>query len=189
VNELGPAFADVIARAATGDRAAFGELWRVTHPGLVRYLRVLCGPDNAEDVASDTWLKVIRGLGSFSGDESAFRGWVAVIARNHATDLGRRSNRRPELLLPAMHDHDAGLARDTADLAIEQLSTEAALRLLADLPASVAELVALRVVLGLEVAEVARIVGKTPGAVRVAVHRALRTLAAQLDAGAPTGPL
>ncbi len=189
MNELGPAFADVLGRAAAGDREAFAELWRATHPGLLRYLRVLCGPDNADDVASDTWLKVVRGLGSFHGDESAFRGWVVVIARNHATDLNRRSARRPEQLLPTMPERDADLAQDTADLAIEQLSTEAALRLVADLPAAVAELVTLRVVVGLDVAEVARIVGKTPGAVRVAVHRGLRTLAAQLDAGAPTGPL
>jgi RNA polymerase sigma-70 factor (ECF subfamily) len=189
VNELGDDFPDLLRRAAGGDREAFAALWRATHPGLVRYLRVLCGPDNADDVASETWLKVIRGLDTFSGDEPAFRGWVAVIARNHATDLGRRSARRPEQLAPVMDEHDAGVVEDTADLALELLSTEQALRLVAGLPAGVAEMVALRVVVGLDVAEVARIVGKTPGAVRVAVHRGLRALAAQLDADTTSGPM
>jgi RNA polymerase sigma-70 factor (ECF subfamily) len=189
VSELGTAFPDVLRRAASGDREAFGQLWRATHPGLLRYLRVLCGPDNADDVASDTWLKVIRGLGSFSGDEAAFRGWVAVVARNHATDLGRRSNRRPELLASEPPEPVADLAQDTAELALEQLSTESALRRLAELPPGVAEMVALRVIVGLNVADVARIVGKTPGAVRVAVHRGLRTLAVQHGSGTPTSRL
>jgi RNA polymerase sigma-70 factor (ECF subfamily) len=189
VNELGASFADVLSRASTGDREAFAELWRATHPGLVRYLRVVCGPDDADDVASEAWVKVIRGLGTFSGDEPAFRGWVAVIARNHARDLGRRSARRPEQLAPAPEEHGAGVAEDTADVALERLSTDDALRLVAALPAGVAEMVALRVVVGLDVAEVARIVGKTPGAVRVAVHRGLRALAAQLGADTSTGPV
>jgi RNA polymerase sigma-70 factor (ECF subfamily) len=189
VSELGTAFPDLLRRAASGDRDAFAELWRATHPGLLRYLRVLCGPDDAEDVASDTWLKVIRGLGSFSGDESAFRGWVAVVGRNRATDLGRRSNRRPELLAPEPPEPVAELAQDTADLAIEELSTEAALRLVAELPTGVAEMVALRVIVGLDVADVARIVGKTPGAVRVAVHRGLRTLAGRYGSNTPSSRL
>lgn len=72
------------------------------------------------------------------------------------------------------------VAPDTADVAAERLSTEHALRLIAELPAEVAEMVALRVLLGLDVAAVAKIVGRRPGAVRVAVHRGLRRLAARL---------
>jgi RNA polymerase sigma-70 factor (ECF subfamily) len=186
VSELGEAFAAVLSRAAGGDRDAFAQLWRSTHPGLIRYLRVLCGADNAEDVASDTWLKVMRGLGTFAGDEAAFRGWVTVVARNRAIDLGRQWARRPEQLEAGVADREGGVAADTADLALEQLSTESALRLVAALPPAVAEMVALRVIVGLDVAQVAQIVDKTPGAVRVAVHRGLRTLAAQIDRGTTT---
>jgi hypothetical protein len=60
---------------------------------------------------------------------------------------------------------------------LEGQSTRAALALLAQLSADQAEVVALRVLGGLEVAEVARIVGKRPGAVRVLAHRGLRRLA------------
>jgi RNA polymerase sigma-70 factor (ECF subfamily) len=65
---------------------------------------------------------------------------------------------------------------------LEAHSTRAALALLAELPPDQAEVVVLRVVGGLEVAEVARIVGKRPGAVRVLAHRGLRRLAERVEA-------
>jgi RNA polymerase sigma-70 factor, ECF subfamily len=185
VNELGDGFGEVLRAAAAGDRQAFAALWRSAHPGLLRYLRVIAGTD-AEDVASETWVKAMRALPSFTGDESSFRGWLAVIARNHLADLGRRAVRRPEQLTGDVDEQALGRVDDIADLAMEQLSTAQALRLVATLPPAVAEMVALRVVVGLDVGQVAQIVGRTPGAVRVAVHRGLRTLAAQLESGTPT---
>jgi RNA polymerase sigma-70 factor (ECF subfamily) len=178
VSELGEAFPAVLAAAAAGDPDAFSSLWRATHPLLLRYLRVTAGA-SAEDVASETWLKVMRSLGSFSGDEQSFRAWLTVVARNTARDHARAAVRRPEAPaaeLPPPRETGA----DAADEALERLSTERALRLLATLPPAQAEMVALRVVVGLEPVEVARITGRTSGAVRVAVHRALATLATRL---------
>lgn len=183
MSELGDDFDEVLAAAAGGDRQAFARLWRSTHPGLVRYLRVIAAGD-AEDVASEAWVKAMRALPSFSGDESSFRGWVAVIARNLAIDLGRRATRRPETLTADLDEQSLGLADDSADLALEYLSTDAALRLVATLPTQAAEIVALRVIVGLDVAQVADIVGRSPGAVRVSMHRGLRKLAAQLESEA-----
>jgi RNA polymerase sigma-70 factor (ECF subfamily) len=180
VGELGERFQVVLADAAHGDSAAFAELWRATHPPLLRYLRVIAG-DAAEDVASETWLKVMRGLASFVGDEPSFRGWLTVIGRNVARDLGRYTARRPETLLADPEPARPGTAPDAADQALERLGTERALRLLATLPPAHAELVALRVIVGLEPAEIALIVGRSAGSVRVTVHRALATLARTLD--------
>jgi RNA polymerase sigma-70 factor (ECF subfamily) len=180
---LGDRFEAVLRAAAAGDNEAFGELWRAAHPPLLRYLRVMCG-DAADDVASETWLRAIPALDRFSGDENAFRGWLVVVARNHYRDLARRAARRPEDLSADMAEHlSAAGAADTADAVLERRSTAAALRLVATLPPDQAELVVLRVVVGLDVADVARIVGRSPGAVRVAVHRALRTLADRLREG------
>jgi len=173
---LGPRFDEVLSAAVGGDRLCFAELWRAHHPMLVRYLRVVCG-ESAEDVASDTWVKAIGALGSFRGDEHGFRGWLVVIARNQARDLQRRDSRRREVLTGEPVEQSRAWGADSADLAIENGSTAAALRLVATLPPEQAELVMLRVVVGLDVAEVARITGRTPGSVRVAVHRALKTLA------------
>ena len=165
---------------------------------LLRYLRVVCGTA-AEDVASDVWVKAVGSLGSFRGDENGFRGWLVVIARNLARDGHRRERRRREMLTDASIEDSGGTAPDAADLAIENQATTAALRLVATLPADQAELVMLRVVVGMDVADVARITGRSAGAVRVAVHRALRTLAGRLThgtqsntpaaAGEPAGPL
>lgn len=179
---LGQRFETVLLRAQAGDQHAFSELWRDAHPMLLRYLRVTAGL-LAEDVASHTWLRVIERLGSFTGDEPGFRRWLVTIARNHHLDELRRSGRRPERLVDDMAtvvDTGRQFAPDAADVAGEQLSTDAALRLIATLPREQAEMVMLRVVMGLEVAEVARVVGKKPGAVRVAVHRSLKKLGDQI---------
>lgn len=184
---LGPRFGPVLAAAAAGDRAAFGELWRATQPMLLRYLRVVCG-DAAEDVASDAWVKAIGALGGFRGDENGFRGWLVVIARNHARDLQRRDARRRETMVAEPVEDPRALTPDSADVAEENAGTARALRLVATLPPEQAELVVLRVVLALDVAEVARITGRSPGAVRVAVHRALKTLAGRLAAEGGSGP-
>jgi RNA polymerase sigma-70 factor, ECF subfamily len=181
VNELGEAFPAVLAAASAGDPNAFAQLWRATHPLLLRYLRVTAG-DTAEDVASETWLKVMRNLDSFTGDEQAFRAWLTVVARNAARDHARAAVRRPETPTAELPPARAKVP-DAADEALERLGTESALRLLSTLPPAQAEMVALRVVVGLEPVEVARIVGRTPGAVRVAVHRGLATLAGRLEAG------
>jgi RNA polymerase sigma-70 factor (ECF subfamily) len=65
------------------------------------------------------------------------------------------------------------------------MGTRRALELIASLPRDQAEAIALRVIAGLDVKDVARLLGKRPGAVRVAAHRGLRTLAARLTADAP----
>lgn len=176
---LGDRFAEVLDRARRGDAQAFAELWRDAHPMLLRYLRVTAG-DDAEDVASQTWLKVIESLAGFSGEEAGFRRWLATVARTTNVDRVRRAARRPERLLADVVDlaeRTGSPAPDTAAVAEERFSTDHALRLVARLAPDQAELVMLRVVMGLDVADVAQVVGRSAGAVRVGVHRALRRLA------------
>ena len=178
---IGPSFEAVLDAAAGGDEAAFGVLWRDLQPGLVRYLDALA-PGAAEDLASETWLRIVQGLDGFSGDEPAFRGWVFTIARHRAIDRWRRRVRRRDELVPA--DALAGLPApdDPAGAAVDAISGRAAVALIATLPPDQAEVVLLRVVAGLEVAQVAAITGKRPGNVRVLTHRALRGLADRLAA-------
>jgi RNA polymerase sigma-70 factor (ECF subfamily) len=176
---IGDQFAAVLSAAQAGDDAAFIRLWRETQPVLLRFLTVRA-PDVADDVAAETWLAALPQLRRFRGDEGAFRGWLVAIARNKLVDVRRRSGRRPEQLGGLTFEHSS-LAPDTADLAHERQATEDALGLIAQLPSDVAEMVALRVIVGLDVAEVAAVVGKSSGAVRVAVHRGLRRLARLLE--------
>jgi RNA polymerase sigma-70 factor, ECF subfamily len=191
---IGAAFGVVLARAQAGDEAAFARLFADVQPALLRYLRVIT--PEAEDVAGDTWLQVVTGLRGFRGPEEAFRAWLFTIARHQAADAGRSRARRPAVPLAmseeaqglAAHGLAAGqpLAPDAADLALDGISARAVVALIATLPRDQAEVVMLRVVAGLDVADVASIVGKSPGAVRVAAHRALRRLAARLERASVT---
>jgi RNA polymerase sigma-70 factor, ECF subfamily len=77
-------------------------------------------------------------------------------------------------------DLDRAGAQDTEDSVLERMTTQRALALIATLPVDQAEAITLRVIAGLDVKDVARLLGKRPGAVRVAAHRGLRTLASRL---------
>jgi RNA polymerase sigma-70 factor (ECF subfamily) len=152
-------------------------LWRTLHPPLLRYLTVR-GNDAPEDIASETWLQVVRDLHDVRGDAMDFRAWLFTVARHRAIDQGRARASRPVVPVaePADHTDTRAVAPSAEEDAVAREATQAALRLVATLPADQAELVMLRVVAGLDVATVARIVDKKPGTVRVAVHRALRSL-------------
>ncbi len=173
---IGASFPSVLAHAQRGDEQAFAILWRDLQPALLRYFRVAT-PAVTEDLAAETWLGVIQGLERFKGDERGFRSWVFTLARHRAVDWQRWKARRPAMLVPVELLDDQAAPDDPAAAALEALSTRAALTLIAELPHDQAEVVALRLIAGLDVAQVARIVGKRPGTVRVIAHRGLRRLA------------
>ncbi|WP_213451436.1 RNA polymerase sigma factor [Rhizomonospora bruguierae] len=165
--------------ARAGNEAGFTLLWRALNPPLLRYLQAVAG-GAAEDVASETWLQVTRSLPEFTGDATAFRVFLFRVGRNRAIDELRRVGRRREE--PRAHGaepyrDDPPPAPDAATTALERGEMRWAVRLLASLPREQAEAVMLRVVAGLDVAETARVLGKRPGAVRVAAMRGLRRLA------------
>lgn len=174
------ALEDALARAQRGDEEGFALLWRTLHPPLLRYLtsRRDLAP---EDVAAETWLQVIRDLDGFTGGVAEFRAWLFTVARNRAIDQGRARAARPAITVA--DPHTAGpvpLAPSAEETAADRAATDTALRLVRTLPPDQAEMVMLRVVAGLDFAAVAAVVGKSPGAVRVAVHRALRSLSQSL---------
>jgi RNA polymerase sigma-70 factor (ECF subfamily) len=175
---IGGAFGVTLANARTGDDAAFACIFRDVQPALLRYLRVITA--EPEDVAGETWVQVLTGLRRFRGEEQDFRAWLFTIARNRATDAGRSRHRRPAVPLDMTDAAQQLTAPDAADQALEAVSTQVAMDLIKSLPREQAEIIMLRVVAGLDTSEVARIVGKTPGAVRVAAHRGLRRLAGQV---------
>jgi RNA polymerase sigma-70 factor, ECF subfamily len=174
------AFQGALAAARLGEEWAVALLWRDLHPRILRYLRVAVGDSDAEDVASDLWLEVARGLGRFEGDESAFRAWVFTIARRRVIDAGRKvRRRRTDPTSPRQFDREPSGVPDELEA---RLALDAALRRVARLPRDQAEVVALRVLAGLSAEQVAEIVGKRASAVRVLQHRGLRRLANELAA-------
>lgn len=145
----------------------------------------------ADDLAGEVWIAVARGLRGFVGDELGFRRWLFTIARFRLIEHRRKQARRRTE--PVSHDRldlphgSQGVHDDRGDPAVvvvENLSAQAAIEtIVAGLTPDQAEVVLLRVVAGFDVAEVARIMGRSTGAVRVLCHRALRRLAARFSEG------
>jgi RNA polymerase sigma-70 factor (ECF subfamily) len=171
----------VIAAAKNGDEEAFRFLYRAIHPGLLRYLRALVGND-AEDVASEAWLRIARDLGGFTGS-SGFRAWALTVAHNRAMDHVRHSRRQPAVLTPIERLSEIAGAGDAGEQAAERISTTRAIGLIAGLPPDQAQAVLLHVVVGFDGPATARMLGKRPGAVRMAASRGLRRLATRVDPG------
>jgi RNA polymerase sigma-70 factor, ECF subfamily len=176
-------FGDVLAAAQDGAQWAVAVLWQELHPQLLRFLRGL-DPVAAEDVEADTWLAAAQDLASFGGDDQQFRAWMFTIARNRLIDWRRREARRSVVAPEALGERPAD--DDPAGTALDVLRADAAVaQVRALLPRGQAEVILLRVLGGLDVAEVAAIVDKRPGTVRVLQHRGLRRLAEHLAEPAP----
>jgi RNA polymerase sigma-70 factor (ECF subfamily) len=167
---------EAIDGARRGDAESFGILYREVQPRLLRYLGYLVGSE-AEDIASETWLQATRDLGKFRGGGDDFRGWITTIGRNRAMDHLRRANLHPPAVPVPLEDLAFVAGRDdTEGRAIEAISTEEALGLIASLPPDQAEAVMLRAVMGLDAKRAAQVAGKRAGAIRTAAYRGLKNI-------------
>lgn len=167
-------FPEVLRQAQRGDEIAFRALYRTYQPNLLRFLRSRLASD-AEDVASEVWVSISKGLQKFEGDEVAFRAWIFATARRRTIDLYRRQAVRPQI----SGDMDVETISDTTPA--DQLEVdEAVAALIAGLTDEQAEIVLLRVLAGLSAKEVGRMVGKSEESVRVIQHRSLAKIAEKL---------
>jgi RNA polymerase sigma-70 factor, ECF subfamily len=180
---VGERFETVLLAAREGADWALVALYRDLHPPVLRYLMARESTDG-EDLASEVWLDVAEGLDRFAGGEHDFRRWVFTIARRRLIDFRRRSRRRrTDPVATVAGSVGPG---DAESEAMTNLSTQAALARIAALPADQAEVVLLRVLGDLSVKDVAAVMGKRPGTVRVLQHRALAVLARGLVSEAVT---
>jgi RNA polymerase sigma-70 factor (ECF subfamily) len=144
------------------------------------------GCDDPEDVASETWLQVVRDLHRFAGGPDDFRRWLFAIGRHRVIDVARARSRRPAV--PVNSGLDIFADRQLVeDQVLDGISIRGAIAMLTRLSPDQAEAVALRVIAGLDTSDVAKILGKSAGAVRVALHRGLRSLADDPDVRALAG--
>ncbi|HSV40574.1 MAG TPA: RNA polymerase sigma factor [Nocardioidaceae bacterium] len=173
-----PSDDDLVSRAKKGDQDAWRELY-VAHAGRLNVwlasLRLVDPSTGADDVAAEAWLTAARKITGFSGDSSAFAGWLFGIARNIAMNARRRSVRRATS--PYATDAENTLIWGiTEDASSGVAGEDSVRRLLARLPRREAETVACLDVVGLDIATTARALGISQTAVRVAHHRALGRL-------------
>jgi RNA polymerase sigma-70 factor (ECF subfamily) len=156
--------------------ARVAEAYASVHGDVVRYLGAVVGRGVAEDVASQVWVEVVAGAGSFRGDTDAFRRWVLTTARRRALDHRRRWWQRSVVLRPPGAFE---LDRPAIDPELGE-DVAAAVARIKRLPAPQAEVILLRVLGGFSAEEVAELTGRSPGSVRVIQHRALRRLAREM---------
>jgi RNA polymerase sigma-70 factor, ECF subfamily len=168
----------LVRRARAGDHDALGELYDRFRDRVARFATGRLGdPEKAEDVTSETFEGVLRGLPGYrSGTD--FEAWLFTIAHRRVADHFRRRSRRREVDLDEARRAATATGPEDEVLAAERRAEVAVAfrRLRPDQQ----EVLALRVLGGLSAAQVAKVVGKSEGAVRVAQHRALLDLRAQM---------
>lgn len=178
----------IVGAAVAGDRTAVDRLLGYVRPLVVRYCRARVGRQersfaSADDVAQEVCLAVLTALSTYRDQGRPFLAFVYGIAAHKVADAHRaaaRNRAEPVAEVPDEPELDAG--PEQRAMRVEMTSRMA--ELLQVLPAKQREILVLRVVVGLSAEETADAVGSTPGAVRVAQHRALarlRTAASHWD--------
>lgn len=169
-------FAGVLEAARSGEADAFEDLHsRVAGP-VHGFLRAR-GAEDPEGLANEVLLRAFRSIGDFEGGETQFRAWVFTIARNALVDQRRRWSRRPRLQVVDPDDLPEAVVPQTEPVSFED---ERIQELLAELTDDQREVVLLRVVAGLPVKEVAEMLGRSDGAVKLLQHRAIQSLRKKL---------
>lgn len=168
-------FESVLGAARTNAEWAWRRIYEWYAPGVLQFLRAQRA-DHPEDLLGDVFLDVVRSLHTFSGGPDEFRSWLFRIAQNRFLDERRSRSRRRE---DARAEPDEGLPDGLpgADHAVMTRSEEERLyRLLALLPQDQRAAVFMRVVLDMQPAEVADVMGRRVGSVKMLIQRGLATL-------------
>lgn len=170
---LGEQFPQTLAAARTGAEWAWACLYRDLAPPVLGYLRGR-GAAEPEDLTGEVFLQVVRDLSGFDGGEREFRAWVFVVAHNRLVDERRRRARRPEEPTPDVPT--AGQSCGAEEEALLGLGVERVRRVLQQLSPDQQAVLLLRILGRLTVEEVARVVGKSPGAVKALQRRGVRSI-------------
>lgn len=180
-----PNDASLVARVKAGDEAALSVLYRRYVRPIHRFvLAQLRDPDEAEDLTSDTFARMLQGIGDFRG-EASFKNWLYQIARNAVRNHHRSAAyRRAGPLTSGLASGDAGpdveaVAMD--DAADGDADWDAALALLRPLPPRYRKVLELRFVNGCTIGETAACMGITEANAKVLQHRALKKAAVILE--------
>lgn len=169
-------FESVLEAAKAGAEWAWASLYRELAGPVTGYLASR-GAAEPEDVTSEVFLKVARSIHTFEGDKSSFRSWVFVIAHRRLIDERRSIGRRPDFtqLFP---DNPGGNVESEA---VDLLITDELRQAFEQLTDNQCDVLALRMIAGLTLADTAQVLGKKVGAVKALQRRALEALREKID--------
>lgn len=159
--------AALVEAVRAGDRESFARLYEIYSPLVHGVLLARVPYDEVGDLVQDVFLVAFRKLGTLR-DASRFGPWVAMIARNRATDFHRRTRETEEL-------HE-GLSRGAG----REAEAREALEVIRNLPEAYRETLVLRLVEGMTGPEIAERTGLQPASVRVNLHRGMKLLRERL---------
>jgi RNA polymerase sigma-70 factor (ECF subfamily) len=176
---------ELVARGQQGDRDALEELYLIHFDRIYSYLHVSVGNrHDAEDLTTQTFLKMLEKIGSFKWQSAPFSAWLFRIAHNLAMDHFRARRRwQPEEEVP----EQPGEEEPSAELrAMQTIGRESMLKLIDRLSPEQQQVLTLKFVFNLPNAEVAAILDKTEGAIKSLQHRALVSLQKQIAQQEPS---
>ena len=170
-----PGFEAVLSAAQAGGSWALRSLYDEFSPQVRGYLRGqgVADPDGS---TNEVFLRVFRKISDFSGDGSKFRSWVFTIAHNVIIDERRRRSRRIVEVFTAEPVEPAGVSASAEDVAVAKMDQGGLVALVKQLPDDQREVVLLRVVADLTIAEVANAIGRTEAAVKGLQRRGVSNL-------------
>jgi RNA polymerase sigma-70 factor, ECF subfamily len=167
----------LVKLAQDGDGEAFGQLYDAYSDTVFRYVYYrVSNRQLAEDITSETFLRALRRIGTFTWQGRDFGAWLVTIARNLVADHFKSSRYRLEVPTGEMMDSNETEC-SPEDSVLSYLSNRALLDAVCQLNSQQQECVTLRFLHGLSVAETAKIMGKNDGAIKTLQYRAIRTLA------------
>lgn len=176
-----PVSADTLTRAIARDPAAFTELYEAHVDRIHRHVRYRVGdPDVAEDITAQVFLRAWQAIHRYRPQaDRPFIAWLFTIANNLIVDHHRRSRHRLTGVMAGRHAADVLDPEEAALGADLHAQIVAAMR---RLKPEYQLIIALRLIEDMEYEEIARVLGKKPGALRVTLFRALSALRADLAA-------
>ncbi len=161
----------MLTAARDGEEWAWSRLYEDLSAPVLGYVRAR-GAAEPEDVLAEVFLQVVRNLESFSGDWSGFRSWVFTIAHRRVIDELRYRARHP--VDPVADPELSEFENDPSSEVMDRMTAEETIRMLSRLTSAQRDVLLLRVIGGFTAEEAARIVGKSPGAVKALQRRGLR---------------
>jgi RNA polymerase sigma-70 factor (ECF subfamily) len=142
---------------------------------VLRYFRCYSA-ENAEDLVGEVFLQVVRDLPAFAGGENQFRAWIFTIARRRLVDEWRRQGRRREDPRSDILANISAEPDDVEECALASLSEQRVRSVLARLTPAQRDVLFLRIIAGLSIAETAQVLGNTPGGVKSLQIRGLEAI-------------
>jgi RNA polymerase sigma-70 factor (ECF subfamily) len=168
----------IVTRAQGGDPEAFGELYDRYSQVVYRYICYRCGsPTLAEDLTSETFLRALRRITSYTWQGRDFGAWLVTIARNLLADHYKSGRYRMEIATSDLVEAGADRAQDgPEDDVLTSLTNTALIDAIKQLGAEQQECIVLRFLQGMSVSETALALGKNEGAIKALQYRAVKAL-------------